>query len=233
MLLGLLVRARQGGRRESVDMIVVGLAGRSGAGKSTVAGMFGARGAACLDVDGVAREIVHLGSPVLAEIERAFGPEYLLPGGGLDRRKLGRRVFSDPAALDLLNEITHPALVREARGWIAELGANEKPPPVAVIDAAVLFESGLARLADAVVVVVASEQVQAERIAVRDSISTEQALARVRAQRPIEEMVKRADFVIRTDCSLEQVEAQVDRVWQTLVSGGPTRAGGQPRSVRA
>ena len=102
--------------------------------------------------------------------------------------------------------------MREARGWIAELGANEKPPPVAVIDAAVLFESGLARLADAVVVVVASEQVQAERIAVRDSISTEQALARVRAQRPIEEMLKRADFVIRTDCSLEQVEAQVDRV---------------------
>ncbi len=105
-------------------MIVVGLAGRSGAGKSTVAGMFGARGAVCLVVDEVAREIVRPGSSVLAEIELAFGPEYLLPDGGLDRRKLGRRVFSDPVALELLNRITHPALVREVSAWIAELAGS-------------------------------------------------------------------------------------------------------------
>mgnify|MGYP001165604713 FL=1 len=199
-------------------MIVVGLAGRSGAGKSTVAGMFGARGAACLDVDGVAREIVRPGSPVLAEIARTFGGEYLLADGGLDRRKLGRKVFSDPAALKLLNEITHPALVREVGEWIAKLGASEDPPPVAVIDAAVLFESGLAKLAHAVVVAMADEQVQAGRIAARDSIPLSDALARVRAQRPIDEMVEGADFVIRTDCSLEQTEAQVDKVWRTLLS---------------
>lgn len=208
--------AGQDDRRESVDMIVVGLAGQSGAGKSTVAGMFGARGATCLDVDRVAREIVRPGSPVLAGIERAFGSEYLLPDGGLDRRKLGRKVFSDPAALRLLSKITHPALVREAREWIAELGASEDPPPVAVIDAAVLFESGLAKLADAVIVVVANDQVQAERIAARDGIPVSEALARVWAQRPVEEMVNRADFVIRTDCPLEQVEAQVDKVWLAL-----------------
>lgn len=200
-------------------MIVVGLAGRSGAGKSTVAGMFGARGAACLDVDGVAREIVRPGSPVLAEIERTFGGECLLADGGLDRRKLGRKVFSDPAALELLNRITHPALVRKVSEWIAELGASEDPPPVAVIDAAVLFESGLAKLAHSAVVVVASEQVQAGRIAARDSIPLSDALARVRAQRPVDEMVECADFVIRTDCSLEQTEAQVDKVWRTLLSG--------------
>jgi len=208
-----------GRRRESVDMIVVGLAGRSGAGKSTVAGMFGARGAACLDVDRAAREIVHPGSPVLVEIERTFGGEYLLADGGLDRRKLGRKVFSDPAALELLNRITHPALVRKVSEWIAELGASEDPPPVAVIDAAVLFESGLAKLAHSAVVVVASEQVQAGRIAARDSIPLSDALARVRAQRPVDEMVECADFVIRTDCSLEQTEAQVDKVWRTLLSG--------------
>ncbi len=199
-------------------MIVVGLAGRSGAGKSTVAGMFGARGAACLDVDGVAREIVRSGSPVLAEIERTFGGEYLLADGGLDRRKLGQKVFSDPAALELLNSITHPALVRKVSEWIAELRASEEPPPVAVIDAAVLFESGLAKLAHAVVVVVADEQVQAERIAARDNIPVSDALARVRAQKPVDEMVECAEFVIRTDCSLEQTEAQVDKVWQTLLS---------------
>jgi len=211
-------RRDAGQQSGGLDMIVVGLAGRSGAGKSTIAGMFAGRGGACLDVDEVARGVVRPGSPVLAEIERAFGREYLLPGGGLDRRKLGRRVFSDPAALDLLNRITHPALVREVSEWIAELGVSENPPPVAVIDAAVLFESGLAKLADAVVVVVASEQAQAERIAARDGISLGDARARVRAQRPISEMVECADFVIRTDCSLDQTEAQVDKVWRTLLS---------------
>lgn len=218
MLLEPLLRARQGGMRESVDMIVVGLAGQSGAGKSTVAAMFGELGASCLDVDRVAREIVRSGSPVLAEIGRVLGAEYLLPDGGLDRRKLGPRVFSDPAALELLNEITHPVLVREVSEWIAELGADENPPPAAIIDAAVLFESGLAELAHVVVVVAASERVQAERIAARDGIRAEEALARVRAQTPVEEMLKRADFVIRTDCSLEQIEAQVDKVWRTLLS---------------
>ncbi|MBP7868491.1 MAG: dephospho-CoA kinase [Firmicutes bacterium] len=199
-------------------MIVVGLAGRSGAGKSTVAGMFASRGAACIDVDEVARKIVRPGSPVLAEIDRAFGPEYLLPDGGLDRRKLGRRVFSDPAGLELLNRITHPALVLEVGAWIAELAGSDAPPLVAVVDAAVLFESGLAKLADAVIVVVASEQVQAERIAARDGIGVGEALARVRAQRSADEMLARADFVIRTDCSLEETEAQVDKVWRTLLS---------------
>ncbi len=109
-------------------------------------------------------------------------------------------------------------LVREVSEWIAELGADENPPPAAIIDAAVLFESGLAELAHVVVVVAASERVQAERIAARDGIRAEEALARVRAQTPVEEMLKRADFVIRTDCSLEQIEAQVDKVWRTLLS---------------
>ncbi|HON43089.1 MAG TPA: dephospho-CoA kinase [Bacillota bacterium] len=200
-------------------MIVVGLTGRSGAGKSTVARMFASRGAVCLDVDWVAREVVHPGSPILAEIERAFGREYLLPDGGLDRRRLGRKVFSDPAALELLNKITHPALVREVDAWITGLAGSSAPPSVAVIDAAVLFESGLTKLTDAVVVVVASEQVQADRISERDGIAVGEALARVRAQRSAEQMLARANFVIRTDCPLEQVEAQVDKVWHLLLSG--------------
>lgn len=198
-------------------MIVVGLAGQSGAGKSTVAHMFAKLGAACLDVDSVARELVCVGSPVLTDIERAFGPEYLLPGGGLDRCRLGRTVFSDRAALELLNKVTHPALVREVEAWIASTAGGEAPPPAAVIDAAVLFESGLVRLADAVVVVVAGEQVQAERIAKRDGIPIGEALARVRAQRPMEEAMARADFVIRGDCSLDETEAQVDKVWRLLM----------------
>ncbi|HBK60616.1 MAG TPA: dephospho-CoA kinase [Firmicutes bacterium] len=206
-------------------MIVVGLAGQSGAGKSTVAGMFAERGAACLDVDSVARELVRLGSPVLADIERAFGREYLLPDGSLDRRRLGGKVFSDPSALEVLNQITHPALVREAEAWIASVAGGEAPPPVAVIDAAVLFESGLVRLTEAVAVVVAGEQVQAERIARRDGIPMDEALVRVRAQRPMDEIAARADFVIRADCSLEETEAQVDKVWRLLLSGRGLAAG--------
>jgi|CZCA01.1.fsa_nt_gi dephospho-CoA kinase len=219
-------RCRSWGRAE---MIVIGLVGQSGTGKTTVAAMLVERGAACLDMDIVAREIVAPGSPVLLDIERAFGGEFLMADGTLNRRKLGRTVFSAPAALELLNSITHPELVRKARAWIRGLEQSPCPPPIAVIDAAALFESGLAEHVDVVVIAVANAELQAERIAVRDGIPYEDAVARIRAQRPVVEMIERADFVIRTDCPLDETGRQVDELWEALVGGRPCV--GDPRNV--
>jgi len=179
--------------------------------------MLADRGAACLDMDLVAREIVEPGSPALCSIRTAFGEGFLLPDGTLDRRKLGKVVFSDPAALQKLNSITHPELVRKARTWLSILEESSCPPSVAVIDAAVLFESGLDSLVDAIVVTVANPELQAERIAARDGISYEDALCRVNAQQPVEQMVARADCVIRTDCPLDDTVRQVDELWNILV----------------
>ncbi len=202
-------------------MIVLGLAGQSGTGKSTVAAMLVDRGAACLDMDLVAREIVEPGTRALGRIGKAFGEEFLLGDGTLNRRKLGRKVFSDPAALELLNSITHPELVLRARAWIWGLEKSACPPPVAVIDAAVLFESGLVELVDVVLVTVANPELQAERIALRDGISHKDALARIHAQRDADVSAERADYVIRTDCALEETAHHVDELWKALVGGCP------------
>ncbi len=202
-------------------MIVLGLAGQSGTGKTTVAAMLVDRGAACLDMDLVAREIVEPGRRALGRIGKAFGEEFLLGDGTLNRRKLGRKVFSDPAALELLNSITHPELVLRARAWIWGLEESACPPPVAVIDAAVLFESGLIELVDVVLVTVASPELQAERIALRDGISHEDALARIHAQRDVDVLAERADYLIRTDCPLEETARQVDELWKALVGDRP------------
>lgn len=211
-------------------MIVIGLAGQSGTGKTTVAAMLMDRGAACLDMDLVAREIVEPGSAALLGIERAFGGEFLMADGTLNRRKLGKRVFSDPAALELLNSITHPELVLRARSWLRALEERQCPPSVAVIDAAALIESGLAEHVDVVVITVASAKLQAERIAMRDRIPYEDALARIHAQRPVDEMLERADYVIRTDCPLEETARQVDELWKAMVGGG--NCVGDPRNAR-
>ncbi|MFY9135707.1 MAG: dephospho-CoA kinase, partial [Bacillota bacterium] len=137
-------------------MIVLGLTGQSGTGKTTIAAMLAERGAACLDMDLVAREIVAPGSSALIGIRDAFGDDFLLPDATLNRRKLGRVVFADPGALKLLNSITHPELVLKAQEWLQQLEESHSPPPVAVIDAAVLIESGLDSLVDAIVVTVAN-----------------------------------------------------------------------------
>ncbi|MEA4883044.1 MAG: dephospho-CoA kinase [Clostridia bacterium] len=199
-------------------MIVLGLTGQSGTGKSTIAAMLAAKGAACIDMDKVARELVQVGSSVLREIEREFGPEFIRADGSLDRRSLGRLVFSNSRNLAALNRITHPELVRRTRAWLDHLSSEPSPPEVAVIDAAVLFESGLFELADLVAVVVANADVQASRIAARDGIPLADALARVHAQRPMEEMLARADCVIRTDCPLDATARQVDDMWARLVA---------------
>ncbi|MGB4008706.1 MAG: dephospho-CoA kinase [Bacillota bacterium] len=198
-------------------MIVLGLTGQSGTGKTTIAAMLAERGAACLDMDLVAREIVAPGSSALIGIRDAFGDDFLLPDATLNRRKLGRVVFADPGALKLLNSITHPELVLKAQEWLQQLEESHSPPPVAVIDAAVLIESGLDSLVDAIVVTVANAELQAERIAARDGISYEDALCRVNAQQPVEQMVARADCVIRTDCPLDDTVRQVDELWNILV----------------
>jgi len=202
-------------------MIVVGLAGQSGTGKTTVAAMLAERGAACLDMDLVAREIVEPGARALHRIQKAFGERFLLADGTLNRRKLGKKVFWDPAALELLNSITHPELVLKAREWILGLEKKPCPPPMAVIDAAVLFESGLAEFVDVVLLTVANAELQAERIASRDSIPYEDALARIHAQRHVKDMAARADYVITTDCPLEETARQVDEVWDALIGGRP------------
>jgi len=159
--------------------IRIGITGPIGCGKSTVAGWLGELGAVVVDADEVAREVVEPGEPALEAIVDAFGPEIVLPSGRLDRAALGRIVFADPAALERLEAIVHPAVRPRILQRIAEAGRDGAP--AVVIEAIKLVEGGLASLCDEVWLVVCNPEVQRLRLAARGADPTDTE-ARIAAQ---------------------------------------------------
>ncbi len=159
--------------------LVIGLTGPIGCGKSTVAAWLGELGAAVVDADEVAREVVEPGEPALAEVLEAFGPGVALADGSLDRAALGRIVFADPEALARLEAIVHPAVRPRILERIAE--ATRRGDPAVVVEAIKLVEGGLAALCDEVWLVVCDLEVQQARLLGRgaDPADTE---ARIAAQ---------------------------------------------------
>ncbi len=192
---------------------VIGLTGNIACGKSLVLRELAARGAETIDADEVARDVTRPGSPVLKAITEAFGEGVIRPDGSLDRRALGTIVFRDPAALERLEALTHPAILAEIRRRLAE-----STRPVVVIDAIKLFESSLASDCDEVWVVTCRPEQQLARLMARNGLSEEEALARIRAQPPQEEKVARADRVIDNSGSIEETRRQVDALWQEVLA---------------
>jgi len=178
-------------------MRVVGLTGGIATGKSTFAAALRALGVPILDADELARRAVAKGTAALAAIVASFGPEVLDPTGELDRRRMAARVFSDPAARARLEAIVHPA-VRAAT--IEELGRlADEGVDLAFYDVPLLYEVGLERDLDCVVVVWAPREAQIDRLRSRDGLSRSEAEARLAAQIPIDEKAARADVVVRND----------------------------------
>ena len=198
-------------------MRTVGLTGGIGSGKSAVSALLAARGAVVLDADRMAREVVDRGTPGLAAVVEAFGPDVLLPDGSLDRPALGRRVFGDPEQLARLNAIVHPLVGERYAREHAE--AEASGARVAVHDVALLVESGLAERYDAVVVVAASPQTQLDRLVRLRGMDEQDARARIAAQAPLADKLAVATHVIHNDGPLEQLAPQVDRLWDELLAG--------------
>ena len=190
----------------------VGLTGGIASGKSTVSRTLAELGAVVIDADAIVREVQAKGSPGLAAIVEAFGPEILTAGGELDRPKLGSIVFADPAKLAVLNAIVHP-LVR-ARSQALEDGAPEGA--LVVHDIPLLAESGMAETFDAVIVVDAPEELQVERM-IRDRGMTEaDARARIAQQATREQRNAVATYLIENTGSLEDLRHQVTEVFERL-----------------
>jgi dephospho-CoA kinase len=198
----------------------IGLTGGIGSGKSTVAARLVELGAVLIDSDLLAREVVSVGTPGLARVVERFGAEVLGPDGSLDRPRLGRLVFGDPAALADLNAIVHP-LVR-ARSEALTLEAAAGGAAAVVQDVPLLVENKLAAGYDKVLVVEAPLSLRLERLAGR-GMDSETARARIAAQASDEERRAVADIVLDNSGSVEELRAQVDAAWARLV-GGP--AGG-------
>jgi dephospho-CoA kinase len=197
-------------------VLVVGLTGGIGSGKSAVSGMLTTRGAVVLDADVHAREVVAPGTPGLAAVVAEFGDGVLAPDGSLDREALGKLVFPDPAALARLNAIVHPLVgaLSDQRRREAEAAGIE----VVVHDVPLLAENDLAALYDLVVVVDCSEQTQLRRLVEQRGMDGADARARMARQATREQRLAIADEVITNEGTLADLETQVDALWSRLLA---------------
>lgn len=175
-------------------MLTIGLTGKTGAGKSTVALYLKEQGCYIIDGDIIARQITEKGSPVLLQLQKAFGEDILDEKGELIRKRLAERAFSSRENTDLLNSITHPAIKKRCEAEIEK--AAREGYRVSVIDAAALLDSSCKDICQKIVVVTAPEEIRLERILARDGITTAQAMTRIKAQKADEYYFRYADIII-------------------------------------
>jgi dephospho-CoA kinase len=187
----------------------IGLTGGIATGKSFVLARLTELGVPTIDADVLAREAVAPGTSGLQAVVARFGSAILTADGSLDRKSLAGIVFSDPNARRDLEAIIHPRVRAATDAWFRSL-----PPETrfAVADIPLLYETGRDRDFDVVVVVACEPQLQLQRLITRDRITEPEALARIAAQLPISEKMRRADAVIRTDGAKADTVAQVDRL---------------------
>ncbi|CAM3882003.1 dephospho-CoA kinase [Cohnella lubricantis] len=191
----------------------IGLTGGIAAGKSTVSRMLTDRGAALVDLDQIAREVVSPGQEPLRLIAERFGPAVLSADGTLNRAKLGEIVFSDDAERKALEAITHPA-IRARMLQLMEAFQRERPEQLVVVDVPLLFESGLQSYFQQIMVVYVPRFVQLERLMKRSGLAVDEANRRIDAQMDIEEKRRLADIVIDNSGGLEETAEQVERFWR-------------------
>ncbi len=192
----------------------IGLTGNIGSGKSTVAALLVKKGAELIDSDQLAREASQ-DAKVLATIAEKLGAE-LVENGQLRRDKTAALVFNNPEALQTLNSIIHPWVRQESQKRARELMASDAPPKVILFDIPLLYENGLESTVDAVIVVTSPLELRIKRVQARSQLSETDIRARDKAQLPLEEKAKRADFVIQNDTTIKALERRVDEVWQTI-----------------
>jgi dephospho-CoA kinase len=205
-------------------LLKVGLTGGIASGKSVVGEMFAKLGAHLVLADAVAHELMQPGQNVYEEVVRHFGREILNADGTINRPRLAEAAFGTPGSLKPsrvkeLNAIVHPAVVARQDAWTAEIG-REHPDAVAIVEAALILEAGVADRFDRLIVVTCSPEQRvlrfARRLGISDATAQAEVTRRMAAQIPDEEKIKSADFVIDNSGSLDATEAQVQRVFGAL-----------------
>lgn len=195
-------------------MLVIGLTGNFGTGKTTVAEILARSGVTVIDADQTGHEVLQSSSTAYHEVVAAFGKSILGPDQEVDRSKLGQIVFADTAALNQLNQIMHPKMYIAAQ---EKIGRYEKQGvKVVVIEAALLIEVGWASLVDRIWVTTAPHAVIVDRLKNRRGFSEEQILARLQSQMPQEEKIRHADVIIDTDCQIQELAVKVTQLLPKL-----------------
>ena len=196
-------------------MLRVGLTGSIAVGKSFVAQVLAELGCHVLDADRTAREVVAAGSQGLRAVAEVFGQGVIGADGTLDRARLGAIIFGDAEKRNLLNSILHPLIIaaqdEQLRRW-----EWEDPQGIAVIDAALMIESGGYKRFDKLIVAHCRPEVQLERLMARNNLSREEALRRIASQMPQEEKMRYADYLIDTSDGFEAARLQTVEVYRAL-----------------
>ena len=201
--------------RSTLDMLVAGLTGGIGSGKSTVAALLAERGAVVVDADRLARDAVDVGTPGYRAVVERFGPSVVGPDGSLDRAALAARVFADPVALADLNGIVHPIVRAAIARRVAELEGTDA---IVVLEIPLLVESKGSYGASVVLVVDCPEDVALRRLVEGRGLDEADARRRMAAQVSRADRLAVADVVIDNSGSRADLERQVDEVWGGLLA---------------
>ena len=195
------------------EKTIIGLCGCTGSGKSTVASLFAMYGAHIVDCDDISHNVTKKGSKCLDELVEHFGKDILNEDGSLKRKYLANIVFESSEERTVLEQITHKYILEQV---FDELNSNEG---LILVDAPLLFESGLDMMCDYTVVVTADEKVRLKRIVSRDDIDEELAMKRIRSQTDERELVEKCDFVIHNNANVKklntQIKSVIDRIAET------------------
>jgi dephospho-CoA kinase len=196
-------------------MIIVGLTGGIGSGKSSVAEMFKDEGVYVIDFDYLARVVVEPDTPAWRDIIEHFGPEILLPDRTLNRSRLAEIVFSDAQSLKALEGFTHPRIFEKQDTLLKEIKAKD-PKAIVIVDVPLLFELSLNKNFDKIILVYVSRDVQIERAIKRDALLKEEVEKRLKAQINLEKKKLLSDYIINNEGSLKNTMDQVRRVIHEL-----------------
>lgn len=203
-------------------MLVIGLTGNIGSGKSSVARLLSNMGAQVIDTDQIARDVVAPGTPGFKEITAQFGASVLNPDGTLNRSQMAQIVFNDPTALKHLNAIVHPKIKLEVIKAIDNYRKNN-PAPLLVIEAPLLIETGMHQLVSEVWLVTIDSKTQLNRIINRDQVTKEQVQQRLAAQMPQEDKLPYANKIITNNGTPDETLQQVQQIWSDYIESPQTQ----------
>ena len=196
-------------------MLRVGLTGGLASGKSFVGDVLERKGCRILKADEQGHAVLEPGGEAHSGVVAAFGAEILSGDGTIDRKRLAAIVFADNEQLRRLNALVHPAVVQREEDWLQQVEADD-PGAIAVVEAAILIETGSYRRFDKLILAVCGEEQQVERAMSRDGVTREEVLARLRRQMSLEEKKRFADYLIDTSGSESDTTLQVERVYEEL-----------------
>lgn len=198
-------------------MLVVGLTGGIGVGKSTILNIFKELEVKTIDADVIAHKVLEPKTEVWKAIIDYFGKRVLEKDLTINRKKLADMVFTNPVDMQRLDQIAHPPIIKEIKRNIDEIFANDKNS-IIIVDAPLLFESYIGPLMDKIIVVSVPARTQMQRLMRRDGLSNLQAKLRIKSQMPQEEKVKYADYIINGSDTITEISEQVKKIWQDLLT---------------